>query len=128
MAAFFLNSLMKKSYRKETAKNTALVSPLLKKSLSSMLCPDNNQYCRAHSGPQIDMRKNKRRLTGDTYAQSLIHVNRLYHKAFGSDNRKVPAHMPHMIDRFVFYYGMKQIDSQYSYRLCMFLTLTYLFI
>ena len=38
----------------------------------------------------------RRRL--DTYAQSLIHVNRLYNKAFGVENRKVPAHVPHMID------------------------------
>jgi hypothetical protein len=35
----------------------------------------------------------------DTYAKSLIHVNRLYTKKFGAINRKVPAHMPHMIDR-----------------------------
>jgi hypothetical protein len=34
----------------------------------------------------------------DTYASSLRHVNSLYHKAFGAENRKVPAHMPHMID------------------------------
>lgn len=34
----------------------------------------------------------------DTYAKSLIHVNRLYTKKFGAINRKVPAHMPHMID------------------------------
>ena len=34
----------------------------------------------------------------DTYAASLIHVNRLYTKAFGAELRKVPAHMPHMID------------------------------
>ena len=34
----------------------------------------------------------------DTYAMSLIHVNKLYHSAFGAENRKVPAHMPHLID------------------------------
>jgi hypothetical protein len=39
-----------------------------------------------------------RRLTSDTYGQSLIHVNRIYHKTFGSENRKVPAHLPHLID------------------------------
>lgn len=37
--------------------------------------------------------------TIDTYAGSLIHVNRLYSKTFGSEMRKVPAHMPHLIDR-----------------------------
>ena len=45
-------------------------------------------------------RRRQRRLSSeDTYAQSLIHVNRLYTKKFGSELRKVPAHMPHMIDR-----------------------------
>ncbi len=41
----------------------------------------------------------RRRLDEDTYAQSLIFVNRLYTKMFGPENRKVPAHLPHMIDR-----------------------------
>ncbi len=44
-------------------------------------------------------RRLRRRLEEDTYAQSLIHVNRLYTKRFGSEARKVPAHLPHMIDR-----------------------------
>ena len=35
----------------------------------------------------------------DTYAMSLVHVNKLYHKAFGAKNRRVPAHLPHLIDR-----------------------------
>ncbi len=35
----------------------------------------------------------------DTYAQSLIHVNRLYTKEMGHELRKVPAHMPHFINR-----------------------------
>jgi len=43
----------------------------------------------------------RRRLEEDTYAQSLIFVNRLYTKKFGPENRKVPAHLPHMIDRDV---------------------------
>eukprot|EP01042_Synura_sphagnicola_P015901 gene15902-biopygen15913 len=46
----------------------------------------------------ISRQRHRRRLL-DTYAQSLIHVNRLYNKAFGTENRKVPAHVPHMIDR-----------------------------
>ena len=35
----------------------------------------------------------------DTYAASLIHVNRIYNKRFGYESRKVPAHMPHMINK-----------------------------
>ena len=41
----------------------------------------------------------RRRLDEDTYAKSLVHVNRLYTKKFGAEARKVPAHMPHMIDK-----------------------------
>eukprot|EP00981_Chlorochromonas_danica_P004547 scaffold912_cov187-Ochromonas_danica.AAC.25 len=44
----------------------------------------------------IARRSNSRRRL-DTYAQSLIHVNRLYNKEFGLENRKVPAHVPHFI-------------------------------
>jgi hypothetical protein len=34
----------------------------------------------------------------DTFAESLLYVNRLYNKEFGFEPRKVPAHMPHLID------------------------------
>ncbi|KAF7701832.1 N-acetylglucosamine-1-phosphotransferase subunits alpha/beta [Silurus meridionalis] len=37
----------------------------------------------------------------DTFADSLRHVNRLLNGIFGYTSRKVPAHMPHMIDRLV---------------------------
>ena len=39
-----------------------------------------------------------RRSLKDTYSQSLLHVNRLYQTTFGSESRKVPAHVPHMIN------------------------------
>ena len=42
-----------------------------------------------------------RRLLLDTYGESLVRVNRLYNAEFGTKVRKVPAHMPHMIDRDV---------------------------
>jgi hypothetical protein len=56
-------------------------------------------------GISIWRRRENRHMHGrrleDTYAQSLINVNRMYNKAFGAEavSRKVPAHMPHMIDR-----------------------------
>ena len=34
----------------------------------------------------------------DTFADSLLHVNKIYNRKFGYIARKVPAHMPHMID------------------------------
>ena len=37
----------------------------------------------------------------DTFGDSLRHVNMLYNKAYGYASRKVPAHMPHMIDKHI---------------------------
>ena len=34
----------------------------------------------------------------DTFANSLLHVHRIYNRKFGYMGRKVPAHMPHMVD------------------------------
>jgi len=40
-----------------------------------------------------------RRLLEDTFGNSLRYVNSLYRARYGSEQRKAPAHMPHMIDR-----------------------------
>ena len=37
----------------------------------------------------------------DTYSDSLLFVNRLYQQKFGAETRKVPAHVPHMINKVV---------------------------
>ena len=37
----------------------------------------------------------------DIYGDSLRFVNKLLNKAYGHEARKVPAHMPHMINREV---------------------------
>jgi len=42
----------------------------------------------------------RRRLL-DTYADSLRHVSRIYNRAYGYTARRVPGHMPHMINRNV---------------------------
>ncbi|XP_048241976.1 N-acetylglucosamine-1-phosphotransferase subunits alpha/beta-like [Haliotis rufescens] len=51
---------------------------------------------------------NGRRLL-DTFGDSLRHVNKLFNKAFGFVARKVPAHMPHMIDRHI----MADLQAQF---------------
>lgn len=35
----------------------------------------------------------------DTYAESLLYVNRIYNAAYGFERRRVPAHMPHLLDK-----------------------------
>jgi UDP-N-acetylglucosamine-lysosomal-enzyme len=47
-----------------------------------------------------EMRGGGRRLL-DMYGDSLKHVNKLFNHAFGPSARKVPAHMPHMIDKSI---------------------------
>ncbi|XP_012941088.1 N-acetylglucosamine-1-phosphotransferase subunits alpha/beta [Aplysia californica] len=39
----------------------------------------------------------------DTFGDSLRHVNRIYNKKFGFASRKVPGHMPHMIDKNIMF-------------------------
>ncbi|XP_055970162.1 N-acetylglucosamine-1-phosphotransferase subunits alpha/beta [Sorex fumeus] len=47
-----------------------------------------------------DSRRAGRQLK-DTFADSLRYVNKILNSKFGFTSRKVPAHMPHMIDRIV---------------------------
>ncbi|KAM9846113.1 N-acetylglucosamine-1-phosphotransferase subunits alpha/beta [Aulostomus maculatus] len=49
---------------------------------------------------QTDGASTGRRLQ-DTFADSLRYVNKLLNSQFGFTSRKVPAHMPHMIDRLI---------------------------
>lgn len=37
----------------------------------------------------------------DTFAESLLHVNALLNKRYGYKARKVPAHMPHFVDKHI---------------------------
>jgi UDP-N-acetylglucosamine-lysosomal-enzyme len=51
----------------------------------------------------------RRRHLLDIYGDSLVNVNMMYHSRFGKMSRKVPAHMPHMIDVDV----MSELWSEY---------------
>lgn len=53
--------------------------------------------------------RHRRRLLG-TYAQSLIHSNRLFSHAYGHSPRKVPGHMPHFLDVRV----LHELESHFS--------------
>ncbi|XP_023723247.1 N-acetylglucosamine-1-phosphotransferase subunits alpha/beta isoform X3 [Cryptotermes secundus] len=46
----------------------------------------------------------------DTFAESLLYVNRLYNQEFGFEPRKVPAHMPHLIDIDI----MESLQARFS--------------
>jgi hypothetical protein len=55
----------------------------------------------AEEAEQGGQRRSRRHLLLDVYGQSLRHVDQLYTEAFGAASRKVPAHMPHFLDRHV---------------------------
>ncbi|XP_069485998.1 N-acetylglucosamine-1-phosphotransferase subunits alpha/beta isoform X2 [Ambystoma mexicanum] len=57
-----------------------------------------------------DSKRIGRRLK-DTFANSLRYVNKLLNSKFGFTSRKVPAHMPHMIDRIV----MQEVQDMYPF-------------
>jgi hypothetical protein len=51
----------------------------------------------------------------DTFGDSLKFVNKLYNKRYGPVARKVPSHMPHMIDVAV----MEELQAAYVARLAL---------
>ncbi|PVD33947.1 hypothetical protein C0Q70_05209 [Pomacea canaliculata] len=59
----------------------------------------NKQQKELEQAKVYEMDNHKGRKLMDTFGDSLRHVNRLYNKQFGFASRKVPAHMPHMIDK-----------------------------
>ena len=58
----------------------------------------NSQVHSSMNAYETNSRAGKRRLL-DTYADSLRHVSRIYNHAYGYTARRVPGHMPHMINR-----------------------------
>jgi hypothetical protein len=56
------------------------------------------EYACAAYDAQYGEETQRRRLL-DSYGESLVRANRLYDNAFGTKPRRVPAHMPHMIDK-----------------------------
>lgn len=50
----------------------------------------------------------------DTFGDSLRHVNRLYSKAYGNVARKVPAHMPHMINKEVMHALQERYPEEFD--------------
>lgn len=46
----------------------------------------------------------------DMFAESLLHVNRLYNSEFGYQARRVPAHMPHFISKSI----IKDLQDRFS--------------
>merc|ERR1719369_291089 len=52
----------------------------------------------------------KKRKLLDAFGDSLLYVNNLYNKEYGYIQRKVPAHMPHMMDVSI----LKEMEKKYE--------------
>ncbi len=57
-----------------------------------------NAKDRINRQQQYLMNTKPNRILLDTFASSLLHVSRIYNRAFSYRARKVPAHIPHMVD------------------------------
>ena len=59
-----------------------------------------NHTAKSYKHKYADQWKRKPRQL-DTYAESLLYVNRIYNLAYGFQRRRVPAHMPHLLDKWI---------------------------
>lgn len=65
-----------------------------------MFTPQEEERLESEMAYETDGTTTRRKLQ-DTFADSLRYVNKLLNGQFGFTSRKVPAHMPHMIDRLI---------------------------
>lgn len=56
----------------------------------------------------------RRKLLLDKFGESLIHVNKLLNKEYGRVTRKVPAHMPHLIDKHIMEEVYKKWEKEFN--------------
>ncbi|XP_012264034.2 N-acetylglucosamine-1-phosphotransferase subunits alpha/beta isoform X2 [Athalia rosae] len=50
----------------------------------------------------------------DTYAESLLYVNKIYNLAYGFERRRVPAHMPHLLDKSIIEKMHMKFDKEFK--------------
>jgi hypothetical protein len=93
-------------------KNEDKISKVSKKKQKILRIYDASQY-----GSLLSPGRKPR----DTFAESLLYVNRLYNQEFGFEPRKVPAHMPHLINidimehlqaRYLIYYYLNHLQIE----------------
>ncbi|KAK7070841.1 hypothetical protein SK128_002684 [Halocaridina rubra] len=73
-----------------------------------------NDHKNTHSpGDYVRLHSGNRQLL-DMFAESLLHVNRLYNAEFGYEARRVPAHMPHLINREIMTELQKRFQEEFE--------------
>uniref|UniRef100_T2MCA8 N-acetylglucosamine-1-phosphotransferase subunits alpha/beta n=1 Tax=Hydra vulgaris TaxID=6087 RepID=T2MCA8_HYDVU len=71
-------------------------------------------YRKANQKNKYVIGKRRGRNLLDTFSSSLLHVSRIYNKAFGYLQRKVPAHMPHMVDKDIIVEMQKEFQPYFE--------------
>lgn len=72
-----------------------------------------NNSIKSHKLKYADQWKRKSRQL-DTYAESLLYVNRIYNAAYKFERRRVPAHMPHLLDKLIINDMQKKFDFEFK--------------
>lgn len=90
------SKLLRRNLLNKTAKH---VEQLRRYHNDINLAPSNNSVKFGKFAYSNQWKHNIRGL--DTYAESLLYVNKIYNVAYGLERRKVPAHMPHLIDKWI---------------------------
>ncbi|XP_019882815.2 N-acetylglucosamine-1-phosphotransferase subunits alpha/beta isoform X2 [Camponotus floridanus] len=90
------SKLLRRNLLNKTAKH---VEQLRRHHNDINLAPSNNSVKFGKFAYSNQWKHNIRGL--DTYAESLLYVNKIYNVAYGLERRKVPAHMPHLIDKWI---------------------------
>lgn len=100
----FAKDFVKPAYSKlshiNTSNKTAYRIKLLKRYRNIMNAAQSNNSVKFDKIAYPNQwKRNARGL--DTYAESLLYVNKIYNTAYGLERRRVPAHMPHLIDKWI---------------------------
>nr|XP_012221033.1 PREDICTED: N-acetylglucosamine-1-phosphotransferase subunits alpha/beta [Linepithema humile] len=98
--------------RKNPLSRTANGTEQLKRSHNNNLAQPSNSVKLGKFAYSNHWKHNTRGL--DTYAESLLYVNKIYNVAYGLERRRVPAHMPHLIDKWVMNSMQQKFKSEFK--------------
>ncbi|XP_078049981.1 N-acetylglucosamine-1-phosphate transferase subunits alpha and beta [Augochlora pura] len=76
--------------------------------------PQVNITAKTNSKPNYSDQWKLRTRQLDTYAESLLYVNKIFNTAYGFERRRVPAHMPHLIDKWIAADMQKKFEHEFK--------------
>ncbi|XP_076277614.1 N-acetylglucosamine-1-phosphate transferase subunits alpha and beta isoform X1 [Lasioglossum baleicum] len=76
--------------------------------------PQINITLKTNSKPNYSDQWKLRTRQLDTYAESLLYVNKIFNTAYRFERRRVPAHMPHLIDKWIVADMQKKFENEFK--------------